>query len=194
MQQIYHWEITPSSWPAVIRNCPKCGTASDYVCTGNFRVNANQSYIDIWLIYQCHKCKSTWNMEIISRTRVNAIDKELYHKFIANDPELARQYAFDTTIQGYHKLSVHYDDVSYDIRGDIPDTASGNKECRIDITSPCPINLRLDALLSRQLGLSRERIKAFWKTGRISRCDGKDATKIRLNGTLSLFLHPWNEI
>lgn len=191
MQHIYQWELIPSSLPVVIRSCPKCGNASNYICSGNFRVNANQSSLDVWLIYQCGKCKSTWNMEILSRTKVKAIDKDLYHKFISNDPELARQYAFDPAIHSHHKLSVNYDEIEYEIQGKVPEL--GNAQCRIDITSPCSIDLRLDALLSRQLGLSREKIKNLWKSGKIMRCDGKDITKVRLNGTLSILLHPWNE-
>lgn len=79
MHNTYLWEITPESVPVVIHNCPKCSNSSEYKCSGNFRVNANQSTIDVWLIYQCSKCKNTWNMEILSRTNVKTIDNELYH-------------------------------------------------------------------------------------------------------------------
>ncbi len=193
MHQFYRWELIPSSWPTVIRSCPKCGNAQAYTCSGNFRVNANQNNLDIWLIYQCCKCKSTWNMEILSRTKVKTIDKEMYHRFITNDPELARQYAFDAAIHGYNKVTVNYDEISYTIQGAVPEFAPGSTECRIEITSPYPVDLRLDALLSRQLGLSREKIKNLWKSGKIKRCDGKDITKFRLNGSLSIILLPWNE-
>ena len=129
-------------------------------------------------------------MEIISRTSVKAIDKELYQKFLSNDTELAKQYAFDTAIHRYHKANINYDDISYDIQGDPLDYEKLETECRIDVLSPCPIDLRLDALLGRQLGLSREKIKALGKAGKIIRCDGKDIAKARLTGQLSLILYP----
>ena len=56
------WTIIPDTTPQVRRNCPKCGEKAHFINSEKFRVNANGSHIDIWLIYQCNQCKSTWNM------------------------------------------------------------------------------------------------------------------------------------
>lgn len=53
------WEIVPQNLPQVTRNCPKCNEKTGFVNSGKFRINANRNHIDIWLIYQCEKCKST---------------------------------------------------------------------------------------------------------------------------------------
>lgn len=60
----YLWELVPKNIPAVRRKCPKCGEKTNYISTGKFRVNANKNNIDVWLIYQCEKCKTSWNMDI----------------------------------------------------------------------------------------------------------------------------------
>ena len=118
MQNTYIWRVIPSNQPVVIRNCPKCGSHCEYESTGNFRVNANQNNIDIWLIYQCNKCKSTWNMEILSRINSNSIDKELYIKYQKNDQELARNYAFDIVTHNRNKSKLCYENITYDVLGD----------------------------------------------------------------------------
>ncbi|WP_084023929.1 DUF1062 domain-containing protein [Clostridium taeniosporum] len=47
-----------------VRHQPnKCNEKIHYINSGKFRVNANKNNIDIWLIYQCEKCKSTWNFK-----------------------------------------------------------------------------------------------------------------------------------
>lgn len=64
----------------VRRNCPKCNEKVLYINSERFRVNANKNSIDIWLIYQCEKCKSTWNMTIYERIKPYDIDKYEYEK------------------------------------------------------------------------------------------------------------------
>ncbi len=114
----YIWRVKPTSLPTVLRNCPKCGVRSEYECSRNFRVNANRNRIDVWLIYQCKKCKATWNMEILSRTDVRAIDKELYQRFLQNDRELAAHYAFDVNLHQRNRAAMEYSNLEYDIHGD----------------------------------------------------------------------------
>lgn len=190
MNNTYHWEITPTSWPVVIRSCPKCGHSSEYECSGNFRVNANHSAIDVWLIYQCNKCNSTWNMEIISRTNVKSIDKELYHKFLSNDKELAGYYAFDSATLSRNKAVINYDNINYDVTGDVIVYHKLTQICQLDILCPFPFPLRLDRLLVKQLGLSREQIKQLSGIGKIINTTGKDITKTKMKNNLRLILHP----
>lgn len=51
--------------------------------------------IDVWLIYKCLKCDNTCNITILSRTRPELINKDLYQNFMKNDEETAEYYAFD---------------------------------------------------------------------------------------------------
>jgi hypothetical protein len=65
--KITRWKIIPDHPPKIMRNCPKCGGQCEFESSGNFRINANSKTIDVWLIYQCINCNTTWNMEIFSR-------------------------------------------------------------------------------------------------------------------------------
>ena len=107
------WDIIPDTTPQVRRNCPKCGGMTHFINTEKFRVNANSSQIDIWLIYQCNKCKSTWNMTIYERINPTDISRVEYDKFLANDKELAISYGFDRGIHRKNKAELSLGDIDY---------------------------------------------------------------------------------
>ena len=69
-----------------------------YRNTNKFRINANGNKLDVWLIYQCKKCKHTLNIPIYERVSPQKIPKELYEGFLANDEELALRYAADPAL------------------------------------------------------------------------------------------------
>ena len=188
MNQIYRWRLVPAGLPTVLRYCTKCGNESEFACSGNFRVNANQNNIDIWLIYQCQSCNTTWNMEILSRISSGRIDKELYHKCINNDRELAARYAFDTVLHSKNKSTLFYDNMTYDILGDIPELSAVRGEITIEITSDYPVDIRLDRILGRQLGISRESIKRMTKNGSLYAEGIKDISKAKLKTGIMLHI------
>ena len=82
----------------VIHKCAHCGRKMAFVSTRRFRVNANKNKLDVWLIYQCKKCKHTLNIPIFERTAPQKIPRDLYEGFLANDEELAIQYSSDATL------------------------------------------------------------------------------------------------
>ena len=81
--------------PIHSRHCSKCKKASRFACSGKFRVNANGKHLDVWLIYRCERCNTTWNQEIYARVKPSRIDKELYQAFLENDWDTALRYAGD---------------------------------------------------------------------------------------------------
>ena len=42
----------------VIHRCGGCGKKMPFVSTRRFRVNANKNKLDVWLIYQCRRCRT----------------------------------------------------------------------------------------------------------------------------------------
>lgn len=186
----YLWEILPLSSPAVLKNCPKCGGRSVYQCSGNFRVNANQNHIDVWLIYLCQKCKSTWNMEILSRRDKKSINKELYQKFLSNDPELARQYAFDICTHNRNKSTLDYGSLLYDISGDNFSPLELKEAVELEIICKYAVDVRLDVLLSRKLQVSREYIKRMTAQRKLWVEDLQASGKEKIKGSLRINILP----
>ena len=82
----------------VIHKCGRCGRKMIFISTRRFRVNANKNKLDVWLIYQCKKCKHTLNIPIYERISPQKIPKELYEGFLANDEELAVRYGSDAAL------------------------------------------------------------------------------------------------
>ena len=66
-----------------------------FVNTGKFRVNANVNRVDVWLIYQCEKCKHSLNLTVYERVRPSRISGEEYRLFLENDETLAVKYGND---------------------------------------------------------------------------------------------------
>ena len=207
----YKWELVPEELPMVRRNCPKCNEKASYINTERFRVNANKSNIDVWLIYQCEKCKSTWNMTIYERTKPCDINKYEYEKFLSNDKELARKYAFNLSIYNKNKAEVILEDVNYELIQKeleacyIKETPTPNivgvsdshkkqvfgsllneNELVIEIVCKYPIEQRVDKLLSDELGFSRSKIKNMHKKGVIFINDDKNLLNIKVRDGMEI--------
>lgn len=162
----YKWELNPTNLPIVRRNCPKCNEKSRYINTESFRVNANKNSIDVWMIYQCEKCKSTWNMTIYERKKPYDINKNEYEKFLSNDKELAREYAYNLSIYNKNKAEVALEDVNYElVQKKLETYYTNDNEHVIEIVCKYPIELRVDKLLSDSLRVSRAQIKNMYKKG-----------------------------
>ncbi len=160
------WILIPDSIPEVIRYCPKCGKRTNFINSEKFRINANRNNIDIWLIYQCSKCKSTWNMSIYERINPNDIKKELYDKFLENDKMLAKKYGFDVTIHNKNMSELILDNMDYHIIESVSnDYCDKENEQSIEIISEFPLDIRMDKFLSENLDISRSQIKNMFDKG-----------------------------
>jgi hypothetical protein len=183
----YQWELVPENLPIVKRNCPKCNQKSQYINSEKFRVNANKNNIDIWLIYQCEKCKSTWNMTIYERIKPNDINKYEYEKFLSNDRELAREYAFNLSFYNKNKAEVILEGVSYKlIQRKLEAYYINENELVIEIICRYPVEMRVDKLLSDELGLSRSKIKDMHRKGVIFIDDDKNSLNIKVRDGMEI--------
>lgn len=88
----------PSPSYKIRRNCSGCGKKAVYYNTECFRVNANGGLVDVWLIYQCGKCRHTYNLSIYERTPVGKIPADDYIKFMENDSALAGRMGRDKSL------------------------------------------------------------------------------------------------
>ncbi len=186
----YHWDLVLRNTPLVLKHCPKCGSPSSYQSSGNFRVNANQNHIDVWLIYLCQKCSCSWNMEILSRRDCKTIARDLYDKFLTNDPELAFQYAFDAMIHSRNKAVMDYGCLQYEIKGDKISLPDLREAVEIEILCKHSVELRLDKLLSRQLETSREEIRRLEAGKRIFVEGCSSAMKAKVKNGLRINILP----
>lgn len=158
--KVVEWALKPENSPQIIRNCSKCGCKSQFINTGNFRVNANGNCIDVWLIYQCPKCKTTYNLAIYERIQPNKLARDEYEKYLSNDWELAMAWGFNSDLLRKNKAEVNSEDVPYHIvkkesaqLSDIEDTFIIIIRCHYSF------RIKLTRVLSQQLGVSKTKVK-----------------------------------
>jgi hypothetical protein len=180
------WTIIPRSAPQPWLNCNRCRGTTRFRTSGKIRVNANGKRIDAWLIYKCTSCDNTWNRPILERQPVSTIEPQLLAALQASDPALSRGLAFEfATLRNTSRLEP-VDDVI--VR---KATVSGCAmfPCALEITCvvPDPIGLRVDRLLSTELGLSRSRIQDMQDGGHLSACPSglrrplRDGLRVRID-------------
>lgn len=185
------WKIIPFSIPKVRRNCPKCKEKREFINSMKFRVNANGKNVDVWLIYRCEKCSTTWNLAVYERSALDTIPGKEYAGFLDNDRLLAERLGSRMDLfaknkaavvpggDGYRvekeRVGVEFDEVQLaEVQFDEApqaDDMAGNPFCIIEIEMASPVSVRLDSLLAEQLGVSRSVVKKWCRDGEIFKID-----------------------
>lgn len=162
-QKIY--TILPEKSYEIIRNCPKCGKKTNYINTNNFRVNANGNALDVWLIYQCEKCKHTYNLTIYERVKPSSIDKQEYMKFLGNDSNLAFDYGTRKALFVRNNAVIDEERVTYSLLSKMEENENCNNynEISVAISNPYELKVRADKILCEILKISRSKIKNMIK-------------------------------
>ncbi len=181
------WIVTPDELPAVIRRCPKCGKKTEFINSGKFRVNANGRLIDVWLIYRCGKCDTSWNMAVLERVEAGRLDEKEYEGFLKNDPHLAAKYGTDRDLFAKNKAEAADTGTEYHIlEVDTPLPCREDHAMEIEVRIPAGFDLRVDIFLMRQLSVSRSRIKKWCEEGLILSREGILSPKKRVKDGMLL--------
>lgn len=101
-------------------------------------------------------------MSILSRIKPEEIDKTLYQNFLTNDYDTAVKYAFDKNVINKNHALADYSSVEYQVEKIIDESTSIEIHCTVDL------NLRLDKLISNELGISRTKAKILLEQNNIS--------------------------
>ncbi len=170
----FEYEILPTEAYSVIRHCPICGIKSTYRSSNNFRVNANGNLLDVWLIYQCKKCKHTYNLTIHERLRKEALPSHYYKRLMENDHELGMEYGMDLAVFSRNKVEIDKSSIQYQIvRLDLQDPTALDGQIRyrpgdlIKIRNPYKLQIRTDKIISEILHISRKQEKLLENSGAI---------------------------
>lgn len=190
MSEILHvtWRLTPLHPPRPRRHCGSCNATTPFINSGRFRTNAQKKRLDIWLIYRCAVCDETWNMPIIERFPAALIPSDQLQCFMRNDPVTATRHAFDLSL-----LARHSDQIDQSTAATIEKDVDGGNladavylEIAIALSLPC--RLRLDALLARELDVTRSALLRAYEAGMITLASGKamhgpafDGQRIRID-------------
>lgn len=153
----------------VIRNCPDCGRKTHFKNTKKFRVNANGSKLDVWLIYQCEECRHTLNLAIYERQKVSSISKEEFQRFLDNDEKLAERYGKSLQLFQKNKADIDFDRINYGyvrLRETMEKSESG-EQTLITIHNSYGLKIRPEKQIAAVFGLSRSQVKTLLEEGEI---------------------------
>ena len=112
-----HWTIEPLELPQVIKHCSKCGQGAHFTNSEKFRVNANKKNLDIWLIYHCNKCKSTYNLTVYERIAPTELSTNELERYMTNNKALAKQVGFNQALHFKNKVSLDLAAVPFEVSG-----------------------------------------------------------------------------
>lgn len=163
------YEIVPKETFSVIRNCPGCSRKTHFQNTKKFRVNANGSRLDVWLIYQCENCKHTFNLTVYERQKATSIPQKEYERFLSNNEQLADAYGKNLQFFKKNKAEVDLQNVEYVFQK----LAENITDCRHDpqtyiiIHNPWGLKLRPEKQMAEILALSRSKVKKMLEQGEL---------------------------
>lgn len=160
------WTITPLEAPQPWRSCSRCGAARPFRCSGKFRLNANGKRLDAWLVYKCVDCDTTWNRTIFERRA--DMSPAMLTALQENNAALVAQFAFD--IAGLRREAHHvetFGDVAVH-KTVLSEEVASVSSVEITLAVSVATAVRLDRLLSSELGLSRSRIAAMAEAGQLT--------------------------
>ena len=169
------YRISPVRALKITRNCSGCGRKTFFISTGQFRINANGSFIDIWLVYQCEKCRHTYNLAVYERTKAKKIPKQQYQSFLCNDESLALRCGTDLDLFKRNKAEADINGLEYRYEkiepkaleaeaakvsvGSALSVETDNGCVRIIIQNPYRLKVRIDKLLPELTKISRSQMK-----------------------------------
>lgn len=153
------YEVIPKEPYRIIHNCSGCGCKMIYVNTNHFRVNANGNCIDVWMIYQCSKCKHTYNLPIYERVNPARIAKKEYKEVLVNNEKLIFQYGTNTQLMRHNKVEIAWSNISYEIVGIKPMGAT--LVDNIVIHNPYGLKVRTEKVVADIMQISRKNIQSM---------------------------------
>ena len=175
------WEVQSLSLLPVLKYCKKCGRKNLFACSRQFRVNAQRRYLDIWLIYKCCDCNTTWNATVYSRISPQSIKPQLLDGFYKNDNELVEKYAMDSQFLQENGVEVGLPQYSV-----IGDCFSLNETVQLEIKSKYSRSVKVSSVVRSKLLLSEKEYLQLITSGKIKSFPNQDLKKCKLKEGVTL--------
>ncbi|MCL2499254.1 MAG: DUF1062 domain-containing protein [Defluviitaleaceae bacterium] len=182
------WRVIPTATPEVIRHCSKCNRKMPFYCSEKFRMNGNNTRIDVWIIYKCTKCDTTLKLTIMKGIKPHDIPREMFDQFTYNDAALAWRYAFDRDFMKRNACVVDCSGVGYRVEGFDPRDLE--QPLHVHLRSEYVFELKLGTLLAGVMSISVGKLRGIIKEGLITTDPPCDIVKHRIKTDLELFIRP----
>lgn len=179
------WKVFLLHPPAAARYCKRCGKRTEFIPSGLFRVNAQKKDMDVWLIYKCAVCDTTWNLTVHSRVNPRSLPPGALNGYMGNEAEYVLRCAVDTALIRRNGAEPGLPEVEL-IGADV----TPHEPVELHIAAEQPLEIRPAALLRKKLGLTRSAYDRMLTHGQIVCVSGHDLTACRLCGEMVIQIHP----
>lgn len=149
------WYITPTEVPKIKKHCSKCGKETTFSNSYRFRVNANGKALDIWMIFNCDHCKTSYNLTLYERISPSTLPANQLNAFMNNCCDLIETISFNPHFYVKNKVTTEYNPTAYHIK------KTGSIEGNVELVMTYSLPIRVDKFLSQELNLSRSALKAL---------------------------------
>ena len=167
------------------RYCKRCNSPAEFVSSGCFRVNAQQKRLDVWLVYNCTACGTSWNLTVLSRISPRSIPSDLLQGFHNNDSDLALQYATDMGLIKRNGAEPVQPEV--EISGD---EVKRTELSRIHLIPETPLDIRAEGILRKKMGLSHSGLDRLLESGSLACISGHNLKKCKLKEEIVIEYRP----
>jgi len=157
-----------------------------FYCSEKFRMNGNNTRLDVWLIYKCEKCDTTLKLTIKRGIKPHDIPREMFDAFTHNDAAYAWRYAFDRGFLKSNACEADYKNIPYRVEG--CDLTDATYPLTVQVVSDFHFGLKLSSLLAGVLGISINALRKMLDAGYIKTIPPYDITKRRIYDDLSLVI------
>lgn len=175
------WEVQYLSALPIFRYCKKCREKKAFVSSGQFRVNAQKRSLDIWLIYKCSSCDTTWNATLYSRVSPQSLKAELLEAFHKNDETLAEEFAMNSDL--LQKNGAEIGQAKYSVIGEV---FSFNEDVTLEIKSKYCTNIKVSSIVREKLHLSQKDYLRRIDNGKIRSIPDLDLHRCKLKNGITL--------
>ena len=171
--------------PAAVRYCKRCWKKSEFVSSGLFRINAQQKNLDVWLVYNCQTCGTTWNLTVLSRINAYSLPQGLLERYTVNDSELALLHATDAAL--IKRNGAECCVAEAEVVG--PDYSwSGITE--IHAATKWPLENKASSLIRQKLKLSNRAFEKMCEERKIVCLSGQNLVKCKMTGEIVFQIVP----
>ena len=176
------WEVQYLTFPLVSKHCKKCGKKTKFSCSKKFRVNARRITLDVWLIYSCLDCDTTWNARVFSHISPYSLSPVQLEGFQKNIPSLVEEYAMDHDFlyrNGVDEIEVP----QYSIIGEdfLP-----SENVELEIKSKYLFPVKVSTLVREKMHLSQAAYLHLIENGSIKSIPEQDLRKCKLKNRITL--------
>lgn len=149
------WAVRRTRLPLLTLACVDCPSDRAGTGDGRFRVNANGTLLDVWLLVNCVACDRTAKLTVHDRVTVRSLPADRLAGYTANARALVADTLLDPSTARRNRFRLDWDGC-WELHA--PPAPKSPWPLRFEVAFDDPVPVRPERLIARGLGLSRSEV------------------------------------